>query len=42
MRIRELIEELIQIEKDYGNLYVIPSDLDIGIENDKIVIWKED
>jgi hypothetical protein len=38
MRIRELIEELSQIEKDYGNLVIIPYNLDITVENDLIDI----
>ncbi len=37
MRIDELIEELIQIKKDYGNLWIIPADFSIMIENDLIV-----
>jgi len=39
MRIRDLIEELIKIEKDYGNLLINRGvELDIDIMNDNLAI----
>ena len=40
MRVRDMIEELIQIEKDYGNLHLNRFDTPVGIRiyDDHIVI----